>query len=103
MLRLNAEWSQLMKNYESDHQHPLNRAFHGIGIPLIAASVPVGATVIGLPLAVGLFSLGWGFQLTGHLIEGKRPSFVDDKRYLAVGALWYLKKFNLLETASVSS
>ena len=92
MLTLNSEWTSLMHNYEDDHRDPRNRACHQIGIPLIAASVPVGATLIGLPLAATMFSVGWGFQFVGHLFEGKKPSFVEDRRYLAVGALWWLKK-----------
>ena len=61
----------------------------------ILASIPVGATLIGLPLAVGLFSVGWGFQFAGHVFEGKKPSFVEDKRALVVGALWWTQKVGL--------
>lgn len=92
MIRLNAEWTRLMHNYEADHQDPRNQACHRVGIPLIAASIPVGATVIGLPLAAAMFSTGWAFQFVGHMFEGKKPSFVDDRRYLAVGLVWWLKK-----------
>lgn len=92
MIRLNPEWTDLMKSYEADHQDPRNQACHKVGIPLIAASIPVGATVVGLPLAAAMFSVGWGFQFTGHLFEGKKPSFVDDRRMMIVGLLWWLKK-----------
>lgn len=95
MIALNDEWSKLMNAYEADHQDPRNQACHAVGIPLIAASVPVGATVIGLPLAAAMFSVGWGFQFAGHLFEGKKPSFVDDRRMLFVGLLWWLKKRGL--------
>lgn len=81
-----------MKNYEADHTDPLNQACHKVGIPLIAASIPIGATVVGLPLAATMFSVGWTFQFVGHAIEGKKPSFVGDRRYLVVGLLWWLKK-----------
>jgi len=92
MIRLNAEWTDLMKNYDADHQDPRNQACHKVGIPLIAASLPVGITVVGLPLAATMFSVGWTFQFVGHVFEGKKPSFVGDKRYLIVGLLWWLKK-----------
>src|SRR5262245_36350068 len=82
MLNLNPEWTALMRNYEADHSDPRNRVCHQVGIPLIAASVPVGATIVGLPAAAGLFTLGWTFQFVGHLYEGKKPSFVGDRRYL---------------------
>lgn len=92
MIRLNAEWTDLMKNYEADHQDPRNQACHKVGIPLIAASLPIGASIVGLPLAAAMFTTGWTFQFVGHAFEGKKPSFVDDRRYLLVGLLWWLKK-----------
>ena len=91
-MKLNAEWSRLMAEYDEQHQHPMNQACHKVGIPLIAASLPIGATVIGLPLAVGMFTVGWGFQFVGHYYEQKPPAFIDDKRNLVVGLLWWLKK-----------
>jgi uncharacterized membrane protein YGL010W len=36
--------------------------------------------------------VGWAFQFAGHVFEGKKPAFIDDKRQLVVGALWWLKK-----------
>lgn len=92
MIRLSPEWSALMRNYEADHQDPRNQACHRVGIALIAGSVPVAATLVGLPLAAAMFGVGWCFQLVGHAFEGKRPSFVGDLRYLWVGCLWWLKK-----------
>lgn len=92
LLALNEEWTGLMKSYEQDHQDPRNQACHKIGIPLIAASLPIGATVVGLPLAAAMFTTGWTFQFVGHMFEGKKPSFVDDKRQLVVGLLWWMKK-----------
>lgn len=100
MIRLNAEWTQLMKNYDADHQNPTNQACHKVGIPLIAGSIPVGITIVGLPLALSMFSVGWTFQFVGHVFEGKKPSFVEDRRYLIVGLLWWLKKNGVaIETA----
>jgi uncharacterized membrane protein YGL010W len=92
MLRLNDEWTDLMHKYEADHSDPRNQACHRVGIPLIAASLPVGATIVGLPLAAAMFTTGWGFQFVGHVFEKKKPSFVGDKRNLVVGLLWWLKK-----------
>jgi uncharacterized membrane protein YGL010W len=92
MIRLNEEWTGLMKAYELDHQDPRNQACHKVGIPLIVASLPVGATIVGLPLAAAMFTTGWAFQFIGHVFEGKKPSFVDDRRNLVIGPLWWLKK-----------
>jgi len=94
-IELNEEWSGLVEQYRQDHQDPRNQLCHSIGIPLIVASLPIGATIIGLPLAVPLFTVGWGFQFAGHVFEGKKPSFVEDKRQLVVGALWWTQKMGL--------
>ncbi len=91
-MKLNADWSRLMAEYDEQHSDPRNRVCHQIGIPLIAASFPVGATIIGLPLAATMFTTGWGFQFVGHYFEGKPPAFVNDKRNLIVGLLWWAKK-----------
>jgi uncharacterized membrane protein YGL010W len=92
MIQLNRDWTELMLAYEVSHSDPRNRACHQIGIPLIAGSFPVGATIVGLPLAASMFTVGWGFQFVGHVFEGKKPAFVDDKRNFLVGLLWWLKK-----------
>ena len=92
MIQLNSEWTGLMNQYEADHSDPRNQMCHRVGIPLIAASFPVGATIVGIPVAAGMFATGWAFQFVGHYFEGKKPSFVNDKRNLLVGLLWFMKK-----------
>jgi uncharacterized membrane protein YGL010W len=94
-LHLNAEWSELMRQYERDHQDPRNQLCHSLGIPLIAASLPVGLTIVGLPLSVGMFTMGWGFQFMGHVFERQKPTFVSDKRALVAGLLWWSRKVGL--------
>jgi uncharacterized membrane protein YGL010W len=104
-IQLNAEWSELMDQYKADHQDPRNQRCHRIGIPMILASLPIGATIIGLPVAIPLFTVGWGFQFVGHLFEGKKPSFTEDRRQLAIGALWWTQKagLKLIKTKDYSS
>lgn len=41
-------------------------------------------------LSLAIFILAWIGQFTGHNIEGKKPSFFDDLKFLAVGPLWTL-------------
>ena len=94
-MRLNREWSELLEDYRRQHAHPKNQACHSIGIPMIMASLPIGATVVGLPLAATLFTVGWGFQFAGHAYEGNSPAFFGDRRNLLVGALWWLQKAGL--------
>ena len=43
-----------------------------------------------LPLSAAIFVLAWIGQAVGHKIEGKKPSFFDDLRYLLVGPLFVL-------------
>jgi uncharacterized membrane protein YGL010W len=95
LVTLGPAWSTLMERYREDHQHPVNQACHKVGIPLILASLPLAASVVGLPLAVPMFAAGWTFQLVGHAFEGKAPSFVNDRRQLVVGALWWTQKVGL--------
>lgn len=95
MLKLNEDWSALLARYKNDHQDPRNQRCHDVGIPLIAASVPVAMTGVGLPTAAGMFAVGWTFQFVGHAFEGKKPSFVEDRRALVVGLIWWLQKRGL--------
>lgn len=44
-------------------------------------------------LAVGVFVVAWIGQFLGHKIEGRRPSFLTDLKYLLVGPAWLMSKF----------
>ena len=43
-----------------------------------------------LPLSLAIFALAWIGQFIGHMIEGKKPSFLDDLRFLLIGPLFVL-------------
>ena len=43
-----------------------------------------------LPVSLALFVLAWIGQFIGHQIEGRKPSFLDDLRFLLVGPLFVL-------------
>ncbi len=71
----------------------LSRPF-AIGMALMAAlmlgllaAMPPAAV---LPLSIAIFVLAWIGQLVGHKIEGKKPSFLDDLRFLLIGPLFVL-------------
>ncbi|MEN8145412.1 MAG: DUF962 domain-containing protein [Gemmatimonadota bacterium] len=87
------EW---IAQYATSHQNPVNRFFHTMGIPMIAVSILMlvaSVFVAGLwPFALGLFVLGWIFQLVGHAFEGKPPEFLKDWRFLFVGLRWWFAK-----------
>lgn len=55
-------------------------------LSILAALPP--ATV--LPLSITVFVLAWIGQFIGHKIEGKKPSFFDDLRFLLIGPLFVL-------------
>ncbi|QPG04309.1 DUF962 domain-containing protein [Salinimonas marina] len=46
-----------------------------------------------------LFVVMWMLQFVGHKIEGKKPSFLEDLRFLLVGPAWWwvhwLKRLNI--------
>lgn len=41
-------------------------------------------------ISLGIFVVAWIGQFIGHHLEGKRPSFFEDVRYLLIGPLWLL-------------
>jgi len=41
-------------------------------------------------VSLAVFVLAWVGQFIGHRIEGKKPSFFDDLRYLLIGPLFVL-------------
>lgn len=43
-----------------------------------------------LPLSIAIFVLAWIGQFIGHKIEGRKPSFFDDLRFLLIGPLFVL-------------
>ena len=55
-------------------------------LAILAAMPPV--TV--LPLSIAVFVVSWIGQFIGHKIEGKKPSFLDDLRFLLIGPLFVL-------------
>ena len=89
-------WEEWIAQSEQSHQHPVNRFCHTIGIPLIAASIPL----LGVELLVSggwwgsvlLFAVGWVFQFMGHWFKGKPPEFFTDCRFLFVGLRWWWDK-----------
>lgn len=55
---------------------------------LLLAALPAGAV---LPVSAGIFVVAWIGQFAGHHIEGKKPSFLEDIRFLLIGPLFVLR------------
>ncbi|WP_338718978.1 Mpo1-like protein [Herbaspirillum sp. DW155] len=54
---------------------------------VVLARLPAAAV---LPVSAVVFVLAWIGQFIGHRIEGKKPSFFEDLRFLLVGPLFVL-------------
>ena len=71
----------------------LSRSF-GVGMLLMSGAMLWVLTVLSqaqvLPVSVGVFVVAWIGQFIGHKIEGKKPSFFDDLRFLLIGPLFVL-------------
>ena len=86
----------MLEKYRQDHQHPVNRALHTVGIPIIVVSLPL--MPLNPLLGASMFVFGWILQFIGHAFEGKAPSFFRDPKFLLVGAVWGVRKLLGLET-----
>jgi uncharacterized membrane protein YGL010W len=75
-------------------------AFYAWLSPSIAVGMLVVLALMVLPLphlganvlavAAGVFVLAWAGQFVGHMIEGRKPSFLEDVKFLLVGPAWLL-------------
>ncbi len=79
-----------IEKYKRDHQHPVNKLMHSIGIPLIVISLPL--IFFSFQWALALFVFGWILQFIGHWYEGVKPSFLSNPIFLLVGPVWWAKK-----------
>ena len=62
-----------------------------IGMLAVAALMVYPLTQLGgatLPVAIAVFVAAWVGQFVGHRIEGRKPSFLEDVRFLLVGPAW---------------
>lgn len=91
--RTNDQW---IAQYAASHQHPVNRACHTFGIPLIALSIFLFIASLAShrlwTYALALFLTGWTLQFIGHAFERKQPEFFHDWRFLFVGLRWWWAK-----------
>lgn len=85
MIKTTTTFRDHMLAYLAIHQHPVNRACHMIGIPMIVASLPLIPAVP--PVGLSLFGAGWSIQFLGHYFEGKKPEFVQHPINLVLGPI----------------
>jgi uncharacterized membrane protein YGL010W len=92
----------LLAKYSESHLNHTNEIIHYVrlSIPFAAGMLVMSLVMLGvlsvlppptiLPLSIAIFVLAWIGQFIGHKIEGKKPSFFDDVRFLLVGPLFVL-------------
>ena len=54
----------------------------------------LGSTINLLYGSLIIFIVAWIGQFYGHHIEGKKPSFAKDLKFLLIGPLWVVKKIS---------
>jgi uncharacterized membrane protein YGL010W len=64
-----------------------------IGMLVVSGVMVLTLTVVTehlLILAIVVFVAAWSGQFIGHKIEGKKPSFFEDIKFLLIGPAWLL-------------
>jgi uncharacterized membrane protein YGL010W len=71
-----------------------------LSVPFAAGMLLMSAAMLGLlaalpsaqvfAVSLTIFVVAWIGQFIGHKIEGKKPSFFDDLRFLLIGPLFVL-------------
>lgn len=60
---------------------------------ILSAALAAAGRYVSVPVAVGLFVLGWVLQFVGHYVyEKKSPAFFRNVTHLLVGPLWIVAK-----------
>lgn len=79
-----------IQSYEGEHRHPVNRALHAIGIPVVVLSIPI--LLVDWRLAAIVHLAGWGILWTGHAIEGNLPASWKNPAIVLVAPVWWMRR-----------
>ncbi|ELX8647748.1 DUF962 domain-containing protein [Vibrio vulnificus] len=91
VLSLNWVWVAALPVWWFYYRLSLSIFLMMLGYTLASIALAWSVELLGLPLAemaVGLFVVLWIFQFVGHKIEGKKPSFFEDLKFLLIGPVW---------------
>ena len=83
--------------YDAEHRHPVNRALHMIGIPVVVISAaaivsPWRPFDMSRMMALGGFTAGWALLFAGHAIEGNRPAILRHPSSAWKALAWWARR-----------
>lgn len=87
---------KVLETYEAEHRHPVNRALHVVGIPVIILSTAALISPwqpFGLSRKTSLAGLatGWLLLLAGHAVEGNRPAILRTPTAPFSALIWWAR------------
>ncbi|EIU7611406.1 DUF962 domain-containing protein [Vibrio vulnificus] len=91
VLSLNWVWIAALPVWWFYYRLSLSVFLMMLGYTLASIALAWSVELLGMPLAemaVGLFIVLWILQFVGHKIEGKKPSFFEDLKFLLIGPVW---------------
>ncbi|RZP96352.1 DUF962 domain-containing protein [Vibrio vulnificus] len=91
VLSLNWVWIAALPVWWFYYRLSLSVFLMMLGYTLACIALAWSVELLGMPIAemaVGLFIVLWIFQFVGHKIEGKKPSFFEDLKFLLIGPVW---------------
>ena len=94
---MNAKQGYSLHAYEAHHRHPLNRAVHAIGIPVIVLSL-VALVIPRRPFGwsrrapLAALAGGWSLLWAGHAIEGNRPAVLTNPAAGVTALRWWVSR-----------
>ncbi len=71
---------------------PAGRLLAMVGLTALMLALALLLGEVRLRVCGALFLVGWVAQFIGHRIEGRKPSFLEDIRYLWIGPLFVLDR-----------
>lgn len=73
--------------YLQEHRHPMNRATHMVGVPLIVFTPLIALYLMDWRWLVGGQVIGWAIQIAGHRFEGNKPALLKRPISLLMGPI----------------
>lgn len=83
-------WEREFAFYLNEHRHPMNRATHMVGIPLLITTGVAGLALMDWRIFLGGQVVGWIIQVAGHRIEGNKPALLKRKISFVMGPVMVL-------------